>query len=152
MDSVAERLSHQGLAIPPVPAPAGLYVPAARARGLVFTAGQLPLVDGVLMTSGLVGAEVDIDTAFGCARQCALNALAAAATVCELDAVVRVVKLVGYVASAPGFTAQPAVINGASELLGFAYGERAAHAREAIGVSALPNGAPVEVSIVLELA
>jgi enamine deaminase RidA (YjgF/YER057c/UK114 family) len=106
---------------------------------------------GELMVAGIVGAEVDTDTAALCAEQCALNALAAASAVCDLDRVTHVVKVVGYVASAPGFTAQPAVINGASGVMSTAFGECGGHAREAVGVAALPLGAPVEVSLVLEV-
>jgi enamine deaminase RidA (YjgF/YER057c/UK114 family) len=112
----------------------------------------LPLVDGTLLSSGIVGREVSLETAHACARQCALNALAAAASVCDLDSVTRAVKLVGYVASAAGFVQQPAVINGASDVLTAAFGEAGAHAREAVGVAALPLGAPVELSVVLEVA
>lgn len=149
--TVAERLAEAGFRIPPPPQALGLYVPASRSGGLVFTSGQLPLVGGALITSGLVGGDVDVDTAVACARQAALNALAAAATVCDLDGVVRAVKVVGYVASAAGFTAQPAVINGASEVVVAAFGDAGRHAREAVGVARLPLDSPVEVSIVLEV-
>ena len=151
MTSVSERLAAAGLVLPPVPAPAGAYVPAVRSGSLVFTSGQLPVAEGALIASGLVGAEVSPDAAYACARQCALNALAAASTVCDLEAVSRAVKLVGYVASAEGFTAQPSVINGASEVVAAAFGDAGAHAREAVGVARLPLDAPVEVSLVLEL-
>jgi enamine deaminase RidA (YjgF/YER057c/UK114 family) len=131
----------------------GLYVPAVRSGNLVFTSGQLPLSEGVLAATGRVGSGVSQEQAFECAGVCALNALAAASTVCDLDRVCRVVKLVGYVASAAGFTSQPAVINGASEVLALAFGEEAgAHAREAVGVAELPMGAPVEVSLILEIS
>lgn len=126
-------------------------MPAVRAGSLVFTSGQLPLRDGRLVTTGHVGAEVDVATAAGCARQAALNALAAASAVCDLDEVVAVVKLTGYVASAPGFTAQPKVVDGASSVLATAFGEQGRHARAAVGVPELPLGAPVEVEIVLQL-
>lgn len=152
MSTVAERLSEAGLELPSPPAALGMYVPAVRSGALVFTSGQLPLREGALLTSGLVGAEVSAESGKACATQCALNALAAAATVVDLDTVVRVVKLVGYVASANGFTAQPAVINGASEVFSAAFGQAGAHAREAVGVAQLPMGAPVEVSVVLEVA
>lgn len=151
MSTVADRLEDAGLTLPAAPMPAGAYVPAVLSGTLVFTSGQLPMRDGALMTTGIVGAEVSAETAFDCARQCALNALAAAATVCDLDRVVRAIKLTGYVASADGFTAQPGVINGASEVLATAFAECGAHAREAVGVAQLPLGAPVEVSIVLEI-
>ena len=149
--TVAEKLAEAGLEIPTPPQALGLYLPACRTGSLVFTSGQLPLVGGTLLTSGLVGAEVDVDTAVACARQAALNALAAAATVCDLDDVVGVVKVVGYVASAAGFTAQPAVINGASEVLVAAFGDAGRHAREAVGVARLPLDSPVEVSVVLDV-
>ena len=145
------RLIEVGLELPPPPAAVGLYVPAVRTGSLVFTSGQLPMSGGTLLTTGLVGREVSLDTAVQCARMAALNALAAASTVCDLDTVSRVVKLVGYVASAERFTAQPAVVNGASEVMAAAFGEAGAHSREAVGVSRLPMDAPVEVSLVLEI-
>lgn len=151
MTTVVGRLEASGLSLPSAPTPIGSYVPAVRAGSLVFTSGQLPLLAGELLASGLVGRDATFDDAHACARQCALNALAAAATVCELDDVVHVVKLVGYVASAEGFTAQPAVINGASDVMVLAFSEAGRHAREAVGVAALPMGAPVEVSLVLQL-
>lgn len=150
-DTVASRLAAAGFTLPEVPAALGAYVPAVLAGGLVFTSGQLPLVDGVLMTTGHVGAEVSLETAQACARTAALNALAAAATVCDLDEVARVVRLGGFVASAPGFTSQPAVLNAASAVLVAAYGDDGRHARCAVGVAELPLGAPVEVELVLEL-
>jgi len=152
VSSVRDRLAEAGHDLPQATAALGAYVPAVRAGSLVFTSGQLPLRAGELLAAGVVGAEVDLDCARVCAERCALNALAAAATVCDLDAVERVVKVTGYVASAAGFTAQPSVIDGASELLALAFGDRGRHAREAVGVAALPLGAPVEVAIVLEVA
>lgn len=129
------------------------YVPAVRSGALVFTAGQLPLRGGTLLATGLVGVDVDEATAAACARQCALNALAAVAgEIGDLDRVVRVVKLVGFVAGGPGFTNHPAVVNGASELMGLAFGEAGRHARSAVGVASLPLGAPVEVELVVEVA
>jgi enamine deaminase RidA (YjgF/YER057c/UK114 family) len=151
MASVCERIEASGLSVPDVATPIGSYVPAVRAGGLVFTSGQLPLLAGELLFTGVVGRDVGLQDAQDCARQCVLNALAAAATVCQLDDVVRVVKLVGYVASAESFSAQPAVINGASDVLVVAFGQAGRHAREAVGVAALPMGAPVEISLVLEL-
>lgn len=151
MGRVQERLAAADVALPVAPAPVGAYVAASRSGSLVFTSGQLPMNDGALIATGLVGEDVTLETAVDCARQCALNALAAAATVCDLDDIVRVVKLVGYVASAQGFIQQPAVVNGASELLVLALGEAGRHAREAVGVAQLPLGAPVEVSLVLEV-
>ncbi len=146
------RLSELGLELPPVPSPAGAYVPAVRSGSLVFTAGQLPLVGGVLAATGKLGAEIDPALGRELARTCALNALAAVHSVAGLDAVVRVVKLVGFVASAPGFSAQPAVLNGASELLGEVFGAEGAHARSAVGVAELPLGAPVEIELIVEVS
>ena len=149
--SVSDRLQEAGLLLPTPPKALGAYVPAARADRLVFTAGQLPVADGELLATGCVEDDVAADLARRCAERCALNALAAASTVCDLDRVTRVVKLVGYVASSPGFTAQPAVIDGASAVMSAAFGESGKHAREAVGVAGLPLGAPVEVSLVLEV-
>nr|WP_231126408.1 RidA family protein [Motilibacter aurantiacus] len=141
-----------GLTLPPVPAPAGAYLPAVRTGSLVFTAGQIPLVDGQVATTGKVGAEVSPEQAKQLARVCALNGLAAVASaVGGLDAVVRVVKVVGFVASAPGFTGQPGVVDGASELLGEVFGEAGRHARSAVGVAVLPRDVPVEVELVVEV-
>jgi enamine deaminase RidA (YjgF/YER057c/UK114 family) len=145
----SERLRALGLELPPVPVPAGAYVPAVRDGDTIWTAGQLPLIAGKLPETGLVGAEVPADRAAGLARICALNALAAAAEAAGgLDRIRRIVKVVGFVASAPGFTAQPGVLNGASELIGQVFGDAGRHARSAVGVAALPLGAPVEVEIV----
>jgi enamine deaminase RidA (YjgF/YER057c/UK114 family) len=153
MSSVATRLAQAGHLLPSPPDAVGRYVPARRVGRLVFTAGQLPMRDGALMTSGHVGAQVDEETAQDCAAQAALNALAAAATVCDLDEVEGVARLTGYVSSCAGFTRQPAVIDGASEIMEVAFGaERGRHARVALGVAELPMGAPVEVEIVLALA
>lgn len=151
MSSVVQRLEAAGLMLPSAATPVGSYVSATRTGSLVFTSGQLPVVDGELMASGLVGDAVSLEAAQACAQRCALNCLAAAATVCDLDEVVSAVKLVGYVASATGFTSQPAVINGASDVLTLAFGDSGKHAREAVGVAALPLGAPVEVSLILAL-
>jgi enamine deaminase RidA (YjgF/YER057c/UK114 family) len=152
MSSPGERLRELGLALPSVAAPAGAYIPARRAGSLVFTAGQLPFVDGKLPAIGKVGAEVQPDEAYELARLCTLNALAAVDGLVGLDAVAGVVKVVGFVASAPGFTGQPGVVNGASELLGAVFGEAGRHARSAVGVAELPMGSPVEVELVVELA
>lgn len=149
MTDVARRLRAAGFHLPPSPSVLGDYVPAVRTGPMVFTSGQLPTVDGALLTSGLVGGAVDVRTAVSAAQACALNALAAASTVCDLDEVAAVAKLTGYVASAPGFTAQPTVIDGASAVILAAFGERGRHAREAVGVAELPGGAPVEISLVL---
>ena len=137
-----------------MPAPVADYVPAVRTGNLVHTSGQLPFFEGQLTTTGVVGDEaVDVtpEEAAVLARQCALNALAAVTTLVDLDSVVRVVKVNGFVASAPGFGKQPVVLNGASELLGQVFGEAGRHARAAVGVAALPLGAPVEVEIVVEV-
>jgi len=151
--SVADRLAELGLALPPVATPAGSYVPATASGNLVFTAGQIPVVGGVLPTVGKVGAEVSPEEAYELARICALNGLAAAESVIgSLDRVTRVVKVTGFVASAPDFTGQPGVINGASDLLGEVFGAAGIHSRSAVGAAALPLGAPVEVELILEFA
>ncbi|HEY7048575.1 MAG TPA: RidA family protein [Jatrophihabitantaceae bacterium] len=151
MTSPLARLAELGLELPPVVAPLAAYVPAVRTGSLVYTAGQLPLVDGKLPASGKVGAEVRPEQAAELARACGLNALAAVHGLVGLDAVVRVVKVVGFVASAPEFTGQPAVINGASQLLGEVFGDAGAHARSAVGVAVLPRDAPVEVELIVEV-
>ena len=146
------RLQELGLELPDVPEPAGTYVPATRAGNLIFTAGQLPLEAGELLTTGKVGDAVSDEEAYRAARLCALNALAAAATEAGgLDRIHRVVKVTGFVASAPGFNAQPQVLNGASDLIGQVFGEARLHVRSAVGVAELPLDAPVEVEIVAEL-
>ena len=151
-DGPLARLRAEGLELPAVAAPKGIYVPARRTGNQVWTSGQLPLVGGELPATGLVGAEVGVDDAAAYARLCALNALAAIDALVGLDAVASVVKVVGYVASAPGFGGQPQVVNGASELMGLVFGSSGEHARSAIGVAALPLGAPVEVEVVVDLA
>jgi enamine deaminase RidA (YjgF/YER057c/UK114 family) len=144
------RLRALGLELPPLPAPAGAYVPATRAGQLVFTAGQLPFRDGELYRTGKVGDEVSPEEAKEAARLCALNALAAAsAETGGLSGIDRVVKVTGFVASAPGFNGQPGVLNGASELLGEVFGDAGLHSRSAVGVAELPLDAPVEVEIVV---
>ena len=150
--SWAGRLIALGLVLPPVAAPAGMYLPAVRSGSLLFTAGQLPLVDGTLAATGKLGAEIDPARGHELARTCALNALAAVDALVGLDAVVRMVKVVGFVASAPGFTDQPVVINGASELLGEVFGAAGTHARSAVGVAELPMGAPVEIELIVEVS
>jgi enamine deaminase RidA (YjgF/YER057c/UK114 family) len=147
-----ERLAELGLTLPPVAAPLAAYVPAVRTGDLVFTSGQLPLVEGRLSTTGKVGAEVSAETAAECARLAALNGLAAvAAEVGGLDAVAQVVKVVVFVASAPGFTGQAQVANGASELIGSVLGSSGQHARSAVGMAVLPLDSPVEVELVVEV-
>ena len=149
--SWSARLTELGLVLPPVATPAGAYVPAVRSGSLVFTAGQLPLVGGAVAATGKLGAEIDTALGQQLARTCVLNALAAVDNLVGLDAVVRVVKVVGFVASAPGFAAQPAVLNGASELLGTIFGEAGAHARSAVGVAELPLAAPVELELIVAI-
>jgi enamine deaminase RidA (YjgF/YER057c/UK114 family) len=153
---VDDRLAELGLALPTVAAPAGVYVPAMRVGTSVYTAGQLPYVEGVLPATGKVGDApglVDPVVARELAATCALNALAAAATVLgSLDDVVRVVKVTGFVSSDPSFTGQPGVLNGASELLGEIFGDAGVHARSAVGVAVLPLDSPVEVELLLEVA
>jgi enamine deaminase RidA (YjgF/YER057c/UK114 family) len=145
------RLAELGLELPPVVPPVAAYVPAVRSGDLVWTSGQLPMVAGELAAVGKVGAMVSPETGKELARTCALNGLAAVDALVGLDAVRRVVKVVGFVASAPDFTGQPAVVNGASELLGEVFGEAGAHARSAVGVASLPLDAPVEVELVVEV-
>lgn len=146
------RLSELGIELPPAVKPLAAYVPAVRTGTLVYTAGQLPMVAGQLTVTGKVGGEVTPEVGKKLARVCALNALAAVDSLIGIDSVTRVVKVVGFVASAPGFHGQPAVINGASELFGEVFGEAGAHARSAVGVSELPLNAPVEVELIVEVA
>jgi enamine deaminase RidA (YjgF/YER057c/UK114 family) len=147
-----ERLADLGLSVPEVPTPVAAYIPVLRSGNLVFTSGQLPMRGGQLMLTGKVGGEVSQDEAVECARQCALNALAAVrGEVGELSAVKRIVKVVVFVASTPDFTSQPLVANGVSELLGEVFGEAGRHTRSAVGVSVLPLDAPVEVELVVEV-
>ncbi|GAA1265086.1 RidA family protein [Saccharothrix xinjiangensis] len=145
------RLAELGVELPAVAAPLAAYVPALRSGQLVFTSGQLPFVEGSLAATGKVGGDVSPEEAKAHARTCALNALAAVDALVGLDSVVRVVKVVGFVASAEGFTGQPAVLNGASELLGEVFGDAGRHARSAVGVAELPLGAPVEVELIVEI-
>ncbi|MGP3980529.1 RidA family protein [Streptomyces sp. KR80] len=153
MSAVEEKLASLGLTLPEVAAPLASYVPAVRTGDYVYTAGQLPLVEGKLGVTGKVGAEVTAEEAKELARICALNALAAVkSAVGDLDKIVRVVKVVGFVASAPDFTGQPGVVNGASELLGELLGVKGVHARSAVGVAVLPLDAPVELEIQVEIA
>jgi enamine deaminase RidA (YjgF/YER057c/UK114 family) len=152
MSTPEERLSELGLTVPEVAKPVAAYVPAVRSGDQVFTSGQLPMRSGELMLTGKVGAEVSADEAYACARQCALNALAAIkAEVGELSAVKRIVKVVVFIASAPDFTGQPGVANGVSELLGEVFGDAGVHARSAVGVTVLPLDSPVEVELLVEV-
>jgi enamine deaminase RidA (YjgF/YER057c/UK114 family) len=147
-----ERLAELGLAVPQVAKPVAAYIPAVRSGHHVFTSGQLPMRDGSLITTGKVGGEVTPEEAVECARQCALNALAAVrAEIGDLSAIKRIVKVVAFVASTPDFTGQPGVANGASELFGEVFGELGQHARSAVGVPVLPLDAPVEVEIIVEV-
>jgi enamine deaminase RidA (YjgF/YER057c/UK114 family) len=149
--SVSARLEQLGVVLPQVVAPLAAYVPALRTGNLVYTAGQLPIEGGKLARTGKVGAEVGPEEAKVLARICALNALAAVDSLVGIDAVTQVVKVVGFVASAPGFNGQPGVVNGASELLAEVFGDKGAHARSAVGVSELPLDAPVEVELIVEV-
>ncbi|MFH8369230.1 RidA family protein [Streptomyces sp. NPDC018031] len=153
MSAVDRKLAELGLSLPEVAAPLASYVPAVRSGAYVYTAGQLPMVQGKLGVTGKVGAEVTAEEAKELARICGLNALAAVKSVIgDLDRIVRVVKVVGFVASAPDFTGQPGVVNGTSELLGEVLGDKGIHARSAVGVTVLPLDAPVEVEIQVEVA
>jgi len=153
MSALDERLIELGLEIPAVVAPLAAYTPAVVAGSLVFTSGQLPMQDGVLPFAGKVGEDVSAERAKQLASVCALNALAAVKSVIgSLDRVTRIVKVVGFVASAPGFTGQPGVVNGASELLGELFGDAGVHARSAVGVASLPLDSPVEVELIVEFA
>jgi len=149
--TVHDRLKELGIYLPTPATPAGSYMPTARTGNLLFTAGQLPFVDGLLPATGRVGAEVSPEDAKEYARQAGLNLLAAVEAAVGLDNVERVVKVVGFVASAEGFTGQPGVINGASDLFFEVFGEAGRHARSAVGVAELPLGAPVEVEAILQI-
>lgn len=152
MDSIEARLRALGVALPPPPAAVAVYVPAVVEGALCFTAGQLPMADGRLMSPGIVGQDVSVEEAKAAARQAALNALAAAAAAAGgLERIAGVVKVVGFVQSASGFHGQPAVLNGASELFENIFGAAGRHARSAVGVNALPLNAPVEVECVFRL-
>lgn len=150
--SWTDRLAELGIELPDVVPPVAAYVPAVQTGSLVYTSGQLPITGGKLDAAGKVGAEVDPDDAKAHARTCGLNALAAVHALVGIDSVVRVVKVVGFVASAPGFAGQPQVINGASELFGEVFGDAGKHARSAVGVAELPLDAPVEVELIVEVS
>jgi enamine deaminase RidA (YjgF/YER057c/UK114 family) len=152
MTDVRSKLAELGLTLPVAAKPVAAYVPAIRTGNLVFTAGQLPLVDGAIPSTGKVGTKVSVDEAKRLAQVCALNALAAVETVADVNKIVKVVRVVGYVNGEPGFISQPAVINGASELYLHIWGEAGKHARSAIGVAELPLDAPVEVELTVEIA
>ncbi|MGV0992923.1 MAG: RidA family protein [Mycobacterium sp.] len=150
--STSKRLAELGITLPSVAKPLAAYVPAVQTGNLVYTSGQLPLTEGKLTHAGKVGAEVTPEDAKAAARTCALNALAAIDALVGIDRVTRVVKVVGFVASAPGFNGQPGVVNGASEFLGEVFGDAGIHARSAVGVAELPLAAPVEVELIVEIA
>jgi enamine deaminase RidA (YjgF/YER057c/UK114 family) len=145
------RLAELGHRLPPVSPPGGGYVPAVRTGDLVYVAGQVPMIDGALVATGKVGADVTVEEARKLCERCALSALAAVDSVAGLGSVVRIVKVVGFVASAPGFSEQPGVVDGASELFVAVFGEAGRHARSAVGVAELPLGSPVEVEIIVEV-
>lgn len=151
MSQVEERLAAAGIAIPDVPVPLAAYVPGVVSGNMVYTSGQLPMKDGALAYKGRLGESMSPEDGYAAAKQCAINCLGVVkALLGDLDRVTRVVKVVGFVNSAPDFEGQPKVINGASELLQTAFGESGAHARSAVGVAALPLGAACEVEIVVE--
>jgi enamine deaminase RidA (YjgF/YER057c/UK114 family) len=153
MSAVEDRLAELGLTLPEVAAPVAAYVPAVRTGNLIYTSGQLPMVNGALPETGTVGANVTVDRANELASICALNAMAAIkALIGDLDKVQRVVKVVGFVNSAPDFINHPAVVNGASNVLLAAFGDAGIHARSSIGVASLPLDAPVEVELIVEVA
>ncbi|RSZ64442.1 RidA family protein [Corynebacterium hylobatis] len=152
MSTVSERLDELGITLPAVAAPVAAYVPAVRTGNQVWTSGQLPFIDGALGTTGRVGAEVTAEEAADLARTAALNALAAVDALVGVDKITRVLKIVGFVASAEGFTGQPTVVNGASNLMGEIFGEAGAHARSAVGVAELPLAAPVEIELIVEVS
>jgi enamine deaminase RidA (YjgF/YER057c/UK114 family) len=153
MSTPSERLAELGLNLPPVAPPQAAYVPALRTGNYVYVSGQLPIVDGKLQATGKVGEAVSAEEAALLARMCALNGLAAAASVAGgLDAIRRIVKVTGFVASVPSFNGQSVVINGASEFLIEVFGEAGRHARSAVGMAVLPLDSPVEVELIVELA
>lgn len=149
--TIEERLQTLGYSLPDTPLPLATYVPAVRTGNLVYTAGQLPTVSGELTARGRVGLDLSEDEARGAARTATLNALAAVRSVASLDAIVQIVRVTGFVASGHGFTGQPAVLNGASDLLVQIFGEAGKHSRAAVGVSSLPLGAPVEIDLIVEV-
>lgn len=149
---VEDRLAGLGIELPPVPSPVASYIPVVVSGGLAFVAGQIPLVEGELLARGKLGAELDAEAGADAARRCAIQALSALrAELGSLDRIRRIVRLTVFVASAPGFTDQPKVANGASDLLGEVFGELGKHARSAVGVAELPLGAPVEVEVTAEI-
>ncbi len=153
MSTPEERLAELGLEVPEVVPPVAVYVPAIRTGNLVYTAGQLPARDGEMIAVGKVGGAVSEEQGYDCARQCALNALAAIKTeIGSLDNITRIVTAVVFVASTPDFTGQPKVANGASEFLAEVFGDLGRHARSAVGVPVLPLDVPVEIELIVEVA
>jgi enamine deaminase RidA (YjgF/YER057c/UK114 family) len=146
------KLAELGFELPEVVPPVASYVPAVQSGQHVYVSGQLPIAEGKMLATGKVGAGVSADQAKDLAQRCALNALAAVDSLVGLENVVKIVKLTGFVASAPGFTGQPGVVNGASDLFGAVFGEAGRHARSAVGVAELPLDAPVEVEVIVEVA
>jgi enamine deaminase RidA (YjgF/YER057c/UK114 family) len=152
MNKIENKLINMNLILPEIPKPVAAYIPAKQTGNLVFTAGQLPMVNGELITKGLLGQGIEIEDAKNAARICTLNALAAIKGVIgDLDRIKQVVRVVGYVASVPTFTQQPAVVNGASELLLEIFGEKGKHARSAVGMAVLPLNASVEIELTVEV-
>jgi enamine deaminase RidA (YjgF/YER057c/UK114 family) len=152
MKNIEDRIHQLGLILPPAPSPVASYIPAKQTGNLVFTAGQLPVVSGELVSKGLLGQDVDVEEANRAAQVCTLNALAAIKGVIgDLNRIKQVVRVVGYVASIPTFTQQPAVVNGASELLLELFGEAGKHARSAVGMAVLPLNASVEIELTVEV-
>jgi enamine deaminase RidA (YjgF/YER057c/UK114 family) len=152
MTDVRAKLAELGLTLPVAAKPVAAYVPAIRTGNIVFTAGQLPLVNGEMAGTGKVGGEVTVDEAKKLAEICALNCLAAVETVADVNKIIKVVRVVGYVNGIAGFTTQPAVVNGASELYLHIWGEAGKHARSAVGIAELPLNAPVEIELTVEIA
>ena len=148
---VRAKLAEKGLVLPVSSKPIAAYVPAVRTGNIVFTAGQLPMVDGKIAREGKVGLDVTVEEAYELAKICALNALAAVELVAPVDSIVKVVRIVCYVNGAPGFTSQPAVANGASELFISIWGDGAKHARSAVGIAELPLNSPVEIELTVEI-
>ena len=152
MSQIEQKIKDLGFVLPETSKPLAAYIPAVQSGNLVFTSGQLPMIDGSLAETGKVGGSVSPERAKELATVCALNALAAVKTVIgDLDKVKRIVKVVGFVSSVPEFSGQPGVVNGASELLGEVFGEKGIHARSAVGVAVLPLDAPVEIEIIVEV-
>ena len=152
MGNIENKIKDLGLQLPEPPKPLAAYIPAKQVGNLIFTAGQLPMVNGEIILKGLLGQDVEIDPAYNAAKICTLNALSAIKGVIgDLDKIKQVVRVVGYVASVPTFTQQPAVVNGASELLLEIFGENGKHARSAVGMAVLPLNAAVEIELTVEL-